>query len=140
MKKAIFAGSFDPIHDGHIKIIEKSLGLFDELFVVVANNEFKEGQSTTESRVKLIEERLKEYNLKVVALEKKYLVDFAKENGIKYLVRSARNDVDFTYELEMAKINKQINNEIETVLIIPDYDDIEFSSTNFRNFKIERES
>ena len=137
MKKAIFAGSFDPIHDGHIKIIEKAVKMFDELFVVIADNNFKNNQTDLKERKKNVESVLKNIDVNIDILEDKYIATYAKENGIKYLVRSARNNVDFSYELDMAKINKKINDEIETVLIIPDYDDIEYSSTKFRDFKIK---
>ena len=137
MKKAIFAGSFDPIHDGHIKIIEKAVKMFDELFVVIADNNFKNNQTDLKERKKNVESVLKNIDVNIDILEDKYIATYAKENGIKYLVRSARNNVDFSYELDMAKINKKINDEIETVLIIPDYDDIVYSSTKFRDFKIK---
>ena len=137
MKKAIFAGSFDPIHEGHIKIIKKASKLFDHLFVVVANNDAKASQSDINKRKTFVESKISISNVSVVSIENKYVATYAKENDIKYLVRSARNSIDFSYELDMAKVNKDINNELETILVIPDYDDIKFSSSKFRDFKIE---
>lgn len=138
MKKAIFAGSFDPIHEGHIKIINKASKMFDQLFVVIANNDFKTNQDDIAKRKELVENKINLSNVVVEYIEDKYIGTYAKENGIKYLVRSARNSTDFSYELDMAKVNKEINNELETILIIPDYDAIEFSSSKFKEFKIER--
>lgn len=144
MKKAIFAGSFDPVHPGHLKIIQKAAKLFDKLYVVVANNNFKNQQKNIQKRKQEIIKQIAIKNVEVEILEEKYLAKWAEAKKINYLVRSARNDIDFNYELEMAKMNKIINQKLETILIIPNYDDIHFSSTQFREFnkqfKIEKES
>ena len=138
-RKAIFAGSFDPIHEGHLKVIEKSRKLFEKVYIVIANNDFKEGQSNIQSRLNNVLKELNQENVEVIFLEKdKYLGTLAKELGVNYLIRSARNNTDFSYELDMSKLNKEINNELETILIIPDYKDIEYSSSKFRDFKIDK--
>lgn len=138
-KKAIFAGSFDPIHIGHLKVIKKAAQLFDTLYVVIANNDFKTNQGDLKQRLINVTEEITNSNILISVLPKdKYLATFAKENDIKYLIRSARDNVDFSYELDMSKINKEINDDLETILIIPDYDDIQFSSSKFRDFKIDK--
>ena len=111
--------------------------MFDELFVVVANNDEKDNQSDINERKEKVIEMTNELDVNVISLEGRYLATYAKEHGIKYLIRSARNNIDFSYELDMAKLNKEINNDLETVLIIPDYEDIKYSSSKFRDFKIE---
>jgi len=141
MKKAIYAGSFDPIHQGHIKVLKKALKLFDEVIVIIANNDFKKNQSNIDKRLVEVKQSIKKHNLRNVTcyiLNDKYLATWAKENGINFLIRSARNNTDFKYELDLAKLNKEINKKFETILIIPDLKDIEYSSTKFRTFKIDK--
>ena len=138
-RKAIFAGSFDPIHEGHLKVIDKAAKLFEKVYVVIANNDFKEGQSDIQKRLDKVLKEMKHKNVEAIFLEKdKYLGTLAKELEVNYLVRSARNNTDFSYELDMSKLNKEINNELETILIIPDYEDIEYSSSKFRDFEIDK--
>jgi len=141
MKKAIYAGSFDPIHQGHIKVLKKALKLFDEVIVIIANNDFKKNQSNIDKRLVEVKQSIKKHNLRNVTcyiLNDKYLATWAKENDINFLIRSARNNTDFKYELDLAKLNKEINKKFETILIIPDLKDIEYSSTKFRTFKIDK--
>ncbi len=141
MKKAIYVGSFDPIHNGHMKVLKKALCLFDEIIVIIANNDFKKKQGNLDERFEQVKRKVKEEKLKNVSiyiLEEKYLATWAKENNITYLVRSARNNTDFKYELDLAKLNKEINPDLETILIIPDSEDLEYSSSKFRNFKIDK--
>ncbi|RTZ68327.1 MAG: pantetheine-phosphate adenylyltransferase [Tenericutes bacterium] len=141
MKKAIYVGSFDPIHNGHMKVLKKALGLFDEIIVIIANNDFKKNQGNLDERFEQVKRKVEEEkfkNVSIYILEEKYLATWAKENNITYLVRSARNNTDFKYELDLAKLNKEINPDLETILIIPDSEDLEYSSSKFRNFKIDK--
>ncbi len=128
MKKAIFAGSFDPMHEGHLKVIAKACKLFDQLFVVIATNVNK-NSSDIEKRKSDAIQMITESNVEVHVLHDGYLADFAKSNNIKYLIRSARDVADYSYELEMASANNSLNDELETVIIIPDYKDIKFRSS-----------
>ena len=134
MKKAIFAGSFDPLHQGHLKIIEKGLQMFEKIFVVIANNDFKANQESLGKRARHVKTKLNHKNVEVKILDQKYLAKWACQNNVKYLIRSARNNTDFKYELDMAKMNKIINHQLETILIIPNYEDIDFSSRKFKEF------
>ena len=133
MTKAMFPGSFDPIHEGHLKIIKKSIKMFDEVFVVVTFNNEKENASDIQARYEAVKEKLIDFkNVTVLVNKGQMTADFAREHDITVLIRSARNDLDFQYELELAAGNHSINEELETVLVIPDYSDINYHSRLLR--------
>ena len=132
VKKAFYAGSFDPIHDGHINVVEKAIKTFDKVTVVVADNELKQSNPMDE-RVALAKQKLSHLkNVKVISLKKGLLADLAKEKEVRFLIRSARNNFDFDYEVKMAENNKIRNDELETVLIMADSKFREISSTQIR--------
>lgn len=134
MRKAIFAGSFDPMTIGHINIIKRASELFDELYVVVAYNIDKKGILAPDERVALITAALSDFkNVKVVK-HTGLTAAFAKENGIKYLVRGIRNAQDAQYEIELAINNKFINDELETVILPADKEHLITSSTQVKQF------
>ncbi|MEG0529692.1 MAG: pantetheine-phosphate adenylyltransferase, partial [Bacilli bacterium] len=117
VRKAIFAGSFDPITNGHLDIIERASKLFDELQIGVLYNPNKKGLFTFEERVRLIKECTKHIeNTKIVSFEG-LLVNYCEENEIQTLVRGIRNGADVEYELQMAHMNKELNPNIETVIL-----------------------
>ncbi len=117
IRKAIFAGSFDPITNGHLDIISRASKLFDELQIGVLINPNKKGLFNLEERVKLIElctEHLD--NVKIISFEG-LLVNYCSENGISTLVRGVRSEDDVNYELQMAHMNKELNPDIETIFL-----------------------
>lgn len=117
IRKAIFAGSFDPITNGHLDIIERSAKIFDELQIGVLYNPNKKGLFNFEERVNLIEACTSHLdNIKVVSFEG-LLVDYCKDNGIDTLVRGVRNGADIEYELQMAHMNRELNPNIETIIL-----------------------
>ena len=119
MKKAIFAGSFDPITKGHKEIIQKASLFFDKVYVLVAENKDKKYLLSKNERVELTKQTCFAFkNVEVVLLENSFVVDFAKNNGIQYLVRGLRNASDFEYEKKINQINKKIDSQIETVFFL----------------------
>ncbi len=120
MKKiAVFPGSFNPIHEGHLHIIKRASELFDELFVLMAINENKT-KTINEVAYQELVDVVKQLNLKNVFVHKhdRLTTDFAKQVNAKYLVRSIRNEKDCQYEIELFDAYLECNSEIEEVLFI----------------------
>lgn len=116
-RKAIFAGSFDPITNGHLDIICRASKLFDELQIGVLNNPNKKGLFSFDERVKLIEKSTSHLNnIKVVTFDG-LLINYCQENGIGALVRGVRSGADVDYELQMAHMNRELNPDIETIIL-----------------------
>lgn len=135
-KIAIYPGSFDPLHKGHIEILKKALKLFDLIYLVVTNNPDKIEQSNLETRLNFAKEQLKNLpNIIVISNPNKLTGELAKELKANFLIRSARNITDFNYEIELAAGNKKINKNLETILIMPNYRSINYSSTLIRHMK-----
>ncbi|HEX5036577.1 MAG TPA: pantetheine-phosphate adenylyltransferase [bacterium] len=120
-KTAVCAGSFDPPTEGHLNIIDRGLKLFDKVIVAVAVNSQKQSTFTTEERIALLKELLKDRkNVEIDSFERKLLVDYAREKKAGLILRGLRTVQDYEYEFQMALANKQIAPEIETVFIMTD--------------------
>lgn len=120
MKKAIYPGTFDPITNGHIDIIQRSKCLFKEIIVAVAeDNPSKKTLFTSEERLYMIEEAIKEYNNVKAMPFKGLLVEFAKNINAHVIIRGLRAISDFEYEFQMALMNKRLSGKINTVFMMP---------------------
>ncbi len=122
MKRAIFPGSFDPITMGHIDIIERSIGLFDEMTIAVLNNPEKKPLFSPNERCEMIEEFLGDFDSQGCRINVKsftgLLVDFARKEDCDAIVRGIRAISDYEYELRMALMNRRLDPEIETVFLM----------------------
>lgn len=115
---AMLPGSFDPPTLGHIDIIERAAKMYDKLYVVVAENVQKNPLFNAEERKAMLKEILKDdVNIEVV-VHNGLVIDFAKKNNIKIMIRGVRALVDFGYEFELAMTNKQLFEDLE-VLFMP---------------------
>lgn len=116
--KAMLPGTFDPPTNGHLNLIERSARLFDSLDVVVADNLSKKCLFSAEERMDMLRSMLAPYpNVQVVSWNG-LVVDYAKKQDIRVMVRGVRALVDFGYEFELAMTNKQLNPDLE-VLFMP---------------------
>ncbi len=132
MKIGVYPGTFDPITNGHIDIIKRSKNLFDKLYVVIPNNTNKAPFFTLEERVELIKEVLKDEAFVEVTTTDLLTVDFAKSVNAKAMLRGLRMVSDFEYELQMATMNKCLNDEIETVFIMSSHEYSFLSSSSVK--------
>ena len=115
----IYPGSFDPIHLGHVDLIERSRGLFDHIYVAVTTNEEKKPLFSVDERVEMIEELLVDYPDCEVWSFSGLLVDFAKKVGGSTIVKGLRAVSDFEFEFQMALMNRRLNPDVETVFMMP---------------------
>jgi pantetheine-phosphate adenylyltransferase len=130
--KALYAGSFDPITNGHADLIRRSLGFVKQLVVAVATNSSKQPLFTPEERIGLIKTTLGDEKRVEVQSFHGLLVDFARANDIKMIIRGLRAVSDFEYEYQMALMNRHLADEIETVFMIPSLDTTHVSSSLVR--------
>ena len=130
MTKAIYAGSFDPITNGHLWVIDKAAAIFDQLVVAVGDNTEKAYSFSREERLELLRSTLSHYtNIQVGDFNGEFLVNYAKREGASYIVRGIRNAQDYEYEKSMRYINSDLCNEIDTVFLIPPRNYAEVSSS-----------
>ena len=120
MVKAVFPGSFDPPSFGHLNIVERVRSIFEEIFVVVAVNRQKAGFFSPEERYDLLVELLAPYPNVSVHLCDRLIVEFAREQGCKVLLRGVRNVTDFSYEFDLSILNKGLDPAIETLFVATD--------------------
>ncbi len=118
--KAMYPGSFDPITLGHLDVIKRAAGMVDTLYVVVMRNPAKKYFFTTEERVKLVEESVRDIPNVIVDSHEGLLVDYAKKMGIRVVIRGLRAITDFEYELQMANANRKLFPGLETVFFMTD--------------------
>jgi len=120
MADAIYAGSFDPITNGHVWVIKQGLKMFDKIYVAVGVNPEKRSAFSLEKRISMIQNAFPgEERIKVVSFQKEFLVNFCAQNQIDIMIRGIRNVQDFEYEQQLLYINERINSDIQSVYIIP---------------------
>ena len=133
MKRAIYAGSFDPITNGHIDIIRRGCKVFDKIYVVLMENTKKVPLFSVEERKKLIEESIADLGEKVeVDVYTGLIADYCNLKDTYILIRGLRASMDFEYEFQMATINKHLNEEVESVFFVARNDYTFISSSNIK--------
>lgn len=119
MKSAVFAGTFDPVTNGHLDLVRRALRVVDHLTVAVAGRPEKEVHFNQEERVAMIREALRAEPRLTVEPFAGLLVDYAKARGIAVIIRGIRFISDFEYEFQMALMNRRLAPDIETLFLMP---------------------
>jgi pantetheine-phosphate adenylyltransferase len=119
MRRAIYPGSFDPITNGHLDVIERACRLFDEIVVAVAHNEKKTGLFSFDERIALLRETAGRLKKVSVTRFDGLLVNFAREQNACAVIRGLRAVSDFEFEFQMALMNRKLEPEIETIFLTP---------------------
>lgn len=130
MRKSVYAGTFDPLTNGHLWMIEQGAFMFDELVVGVGVNPDKATLFTLEERLDMLREVVAPFpNVSVSSFSDQYLIRFAKEVGAEFVIRGIRNTTDYGYEKQMRYVNGDLCPEVTTVFLIPDRAIAEISSS-----------
>ena len=128
-KSAIYPGTFDPITNGHLSIVNRALTIFDRLIIAILNNPQKEPLFTLEERIEMIKESLNGApNVEVDTFDG-LLVDYAVKKKANVILRGLRALSDFEYEFQMALMNRKLNRDVQSIFLMTDYKWFYISST-----------
>ena len=116
---AIYPGSFDPVTNGHLDLIERGEKMFDLLIVAVLRNAEKQPLFSVEERVEMLREVTKQWPAVEVDVFDGLLVDYARKRGAGVILRGIRAVSDYEYELQMALMNRKLEPRLETVFMLP---------------------
>ncbi|MBA2694279.1 MAG: pantetheine-phosphate adenylyltransferase [Ornithinimicrobium sp.] len=117
VRRCVCPGSFDPVTNGHLDVIERAASLFDEVVVAVLHNPAKQGSFTPEQRIAFVQESLPaDLGVRVQAFAGRLLVDVCREVGAQAIVKGLRGGTDFAYEVPMALMNRHLTG-VETVFL-----------------------
>jgi pantetheine-phosphate adenylyltransferase len=119
MKKiALFPGSFDPFTNGHLDVVRRSVGLFDEVIIAIGTNSSKQRYLPIDWITAQLETLFADEPRVLVRSYRGLTTDFARETGARYLLRGLRNTLDFEYENAIAQANRHLNPDLETVFLL----------------------
>lgn len=134
MKTAVFPGSFDPMTNGHLDIVNRASELFDKVFVAVGINSSKTPLFTVEERLELVKESVKDIVNVEVCLVRGLVVSHAKDLGAKWIIKGLRDEEDFRYESDLERNNKFIEKDIETIYFSASRENISTRSSSIKEF------
>ena len=130
MKKAVYAGSFDPITNGHLWMVEKAVELFDEVVVAIGENPDKKYTFAIEDRLAVLRESLAAMTgVRVACFANEFLVNYTQSVGAQYILRGIRDVGDYEFERGMRNINDDLQPDITTVFLMPPREIAEVSSS-----------
>ncbi len=115
----IYPGSFDPVTNGHLDVVRRAARLFDRVIVAVANNDSKQPLFTLEERRRLVEQSVRGIPRVETDSFDGLLIDYARTRGAHAVIRGLRAVSDFEFEFQLALINRRLNEEVETIFLMP---------------------
>jgi pantetheine-phosphate adenylyltransferase len=119
MRTAIYPGSFDPLTNGHLDVIERAIKLFDRVIVAVARNESKQPLFSLAERLDLVKRSIRHlHNVKADSFDC-LLVDYVEQRSARAVVRGLRAISDFEFEFQLALMNRKLNERVETIFMMP---------------------
>ncbi|MBL8953504.1 MAG: pantetheine-phosphate adenylyltransferase [Myxococcaceae bacterium] len=131
MPAAIYPGSFDPLTNGHLSLIQRGLKMFDRLIVALLVNPKKQPLFTIEERVTMIRDAVNDPRIEIDSFQG-LLVDYAQKKGVNTMLRGLRAVSDFEYEFQLANMNRKLRPDIETVFMMTGEDYFYVSSNLVR--------
>ena len=132
MKIAVYPGSFDPLSNGHLDIINRASKLFDKHYILVSVNPKKNYVFTDEERVNIVKKSTAGINNVEVIASKSLVLDFARKVNACCIIRGLRNHNDFDAEMQLFQFNHTIEKEIETILLFPSANNLFLSSSSIK--------
>ena len=130
MRTAVYAGSFDPLTNGHLWMIEKGLEMFDHLYVAIGSNPSKSYTFTVKDRIRMLQDSIPACDrLTISEFKNRYLVKYARSVDAQYILRGIRSPGDYEYERVMRHINADMAPTITTTFLMPPRDIAELSSS-----------
>ncbi len=118
MTKAVYAGTFDPVTNGHLDIIERASHMYDHIYVTIFNNPQKQTMFTLQERIDLLKEATKHLEHVTIDSSDSLAVEYAKSVGASVLVRGLRATMDFEYELQLAFSNQYLDDSVDMVFLM----------------------
>lgn len=131
-KTAIYPGSFDPVSNGHLDIIDRTAKIFDTVYILVSINPKKKYLFTIEERVSMLKEATKDLKNVVVEASNSLVLDYAKEKNAHVIIRGLRNFIDYQNEITLFQFNRSIDNDIDTFILFPSANNLFLSSSSIK--------
>lgn len=132
MKIAVYPGSFDPISNGHLDIIQRAAKVFDKLYVVVSVNPVKNYCFTTEERVYMLKTATKNLNNVIIEYDDGLVLNYAKARNANVIIRGMRNILDYENEISLFQFNHTIDSSIDTFVLFPSSNNLFLSSSSIK--------
>lgn len=129
---AIFPGSFDPITKGHESVVLRALPMFDQIIVALGENTSKKGFFSVQTRLRWLKETFSSYEKIKIDSFNCLTTEYCKQVGAQFILRGLRNSVDYQYEMNIARINHELNGQVETVFLLTKPEETAISSSFVR--------